>query len=48
MRDDREAAHLYKLAADEEMRLCRLVSASFYEYGRGGLAKDDQEAARPL
>ena len=44
--DDREAARLYKLAADQGNALAQNNLGFFYETGRGGLAKDDREAAR--
>jgi TPR repeat protein len=44
--DDREAARLYKLAADQGNALAQVSLAAFYETGRGGLQKDDREAAR--
>jgi TPR repeat protein len=44
--DDREAARLYKLAADQGNALAQVSLAAFYETGRGGLPKDDREAAR--
>ena len=45
-KDDHEAAHLYKLAADQGEAYAQLYLGRFYENGRGGLPKDDQEAAR--
>jgi TPR repeat protein len=44
--DDREAARLYKLAADQGDALAQVNLAVFYEIGSGGLQKDDREAAR--
>ena len=44
--DDREAAHLYKLAADQGEASAQYHLGVFYSTGRGGLAKDDREAAR--
>jgi len=45
-KDDREAARLFKLAADQGLREAQYNLGVFYEQGRGGLAKDDREAAR--
>jgi TPR repeat protein len=45
-RDDREAARLYKLAADQGDAIGQANLGVFYEQGRGGLSKDDREAAR--
>jgi TPR repeat protein len=44
--DDREAARLYKLAADQGNALAQISLGEFYENGRGGLPRDDREAAR--
>jgi TPR repeat protein len=44
--DDREAARLYKVAADQGNPVAQVSLAEFYETGRGGLPKDDREAAR--
>ena len=44
--DDREAAHRYKLAADQGEASAQYSLGVFYSTGRGGLAKDDREAAR--
>ena len=44
--DDREAARLYKLAADQGYVRAQARLGLFYENGRGGLARDDREAAR--
>jgi TPR repeat protein len=44
--DDREAARLYKLAADQGNASGQANLGVFYENGRGGLPKDDREAAR--
>ena len=44
--DDREAAHRYKLAADQGEASAQYNLGVFYSTGRGGLAKDDREAAR--
>ncbi len=44
--DDREAARLYKLAADQGNASAQSSLAHFYEIGRGGLPQDDREAAR--
>jgi TPR repeat protein len=43
--DDREAARLYKLAADQGNAAAQAYLGIFYEQGRGGLPKDDREAA---
>jgi len=43
---DREAARLYKLAADQGNADAQFNLGLFYEHGRGGLPKDDREAAR--
>jgi TPR repeat protein len=45
-KDDREAARLYKLAADQGNAAAQAYLGIFYEQGRGGLPKDDREAAR--
>jgi TPR repeat protein len=45
-RDDREAARLYKLAADQGYASAQASLGVFYEQGRGGLPKNDREAAR--
>jgi TPR repeat protein len=45
-KDDRDAARLYKLAADQGNALGQLNLGLFYESGRGGLEKDEREAAR--
>ena len=45
-KDDREAARLYKLAADQGNAAAQNNLGVFYEQGRGGLPKDDREAAR--
>jgi TPR repeat protein len=45
-KDDREAARVYKLAADQGNAIAQTNLALFYEVGRGGLPKDDREAAR--
>lgn len=44
--DDREAARLYKLAADQGDARAQVGLGFFYAMGRGGLPKDDREAAR--
>jgi TPR repeat protein len=44
--DDREAARLNKLAADQGNALAQVNLAVLYENGLGGLPKDDREAAR--
>jgi TPR repeat protein len=45
-KDDREAARLFRLAADKGDAAAQANLGVFYEHGRGGLAKDDREAAR--
>ena len=45
-KDEREAARLYKLAADQGNAFAQSELAAFYKHGRGGLAKDEREAAR--
>jgi TPR repeat protein len=45
-KDDREAARLYKLAADQGIADAEFMLGVFYEDGRGGLTRDDREAAR--
>jgi TPR repeat protein len=45
MSDDREAARLYKLAADQGNASAQYNLGVFYESGRGGLPQDDCEAA---
>jgi TPR repeat protein len=45
-KDDREAARLHKLAADQGNARGQANLGVFYEQGRGGLAKDEREAAR--
>jgi TPR repeat protein len=45
-KDDREAARLHKLAADQGLSLAQYDLGVLYEKGRGGLAKDPHEAAR--
>ena len=44
--EDREAARLYMLAADQGNADAQVNLGFFYEMGRGGLSKDDHEAAR--
>jgi TPR repeat protein len=44
--DDREAARLFKLAADQGHAAAQYNLAVFFERGRGGLRQDDREAAR--
>jgi TPR repeat protein len=44
--DDREAARLFKLAADQGAAWAQYNLGLFYAHGRGGLPKDDREAAR--
>ena len=45
-KNDREAARLLKLAADQGNKVAQINLSLFYEQGRGGSAKDDIEAAR--
>ena len=45
-KDDREAARLFKLAADQGNASAQNNLGVFYAKGRGGLTKDDREAAR--
>jgi TPR repeat protein len=45
MSDDREA-RLFKLAADQGIAAAQYNLGVFYERGRGGLSKNDREAAR--
>jgi TPR repeat protein len=45
-KDDREAARLFKIAADQGLAAAQTNLASFYQNGRGGLPKDDVEAVR--
>ena len=45
-KDDREAARLYQLAADQGNANGQVSLGFFHTTGRGGLAKDDREAAR--
>jgi TPR repeat protein len=45
-KDEREAARLYKLAADQGNALGQANLGFFYESGRGGLAKNVAEAKR--
>jgi TPR repeat protein len=44
--DEREAARLYKFAADKGNSDAQRKLASFYEFGRGGLPQDNDQAAR--
>src|ERR1019366_4666446 len=44
--DDREAARLYKLAADQGYALAQINLGVLYAQGLGGLPQDDREAAR--
>jgi TPR repeat protein len=46
MSDDREAARLYKLAADQGNAGGQANLGLLYEEGRGGLPENDREAAR--
>jgi TPR repeat protein len=46
MSDDREAARLYKLAADQGDAAAQFNLGVYYAQGRGGLPQDDREAAR--
>jgi TPR repeat protein len=45
-KDDREAARLFKLAADQGNALAQSKLGAFYKDGLGGLPKDYREAAR--
>jgi TPR repeat protein len=45
-KDDREAARLFELSADQEDAHAQVHLGLFYSEGRGGLPKDDREAAR--
>jgi TPR repeat protein len=45
-KDEREAARLYRLAADQGNAEAQAMLGLFYEQGRGGLSKDAREAAR--
>jgi TPR repeat protein len=45
-KDDREAARLFRLAADQGNARAQSNLGGFYRDGRGGLPKDDREAAR--
>jgi TPR repeat protein len=45
-KDDREAARLYKLAADQGYANAQSNLGNIYRDGRGSLPKDDREAAR--
>jgi TPR repeat protein len=45
-KDEREAARLYKLAADEGEPMAQYHLAKYYATGRGGLPKNKQEATR--
>ena len=44
--NDKEAARLYKLAADQGNATAQANLGIFFQDGRGGLRKSDQEAAR--
>ncbi len=44
--NDREAARLFKAAADQGNANAQNSLGTFYRDGRGGLTKDDREAAR--
>ena len=44
--DEREAARLFRIAADQGYPNAEYNLAFFYENGAGGLPKDDREAAR--
>jgi TPR repeat protein len=46
MSDDREAARLYKLAADEGNASAQYNLGIFYSFSRGALSQDYHEAAR--
>ncbi|MEN0073068.1 MAG: tetratricopeptide repeat protein [Paracraurococcus sp.] len=43
--DDREAARLYRLAADQGFAAAQINLGVLYEKGRGGLPRDDRRAA---
>jgi hypothetical protein len=45
-KDDREVAHLYKLAAEQGDASAQVDLGSFYSEGHGGLPQDDREALR--
>jgi TPR repeat protein len=45
VRNDYEAARLYKLAADRGLAEAQYSLGTFYESSRGGLLQDDGEAA---
>jgi TPR repeat protein len=45
-KDIRQAAHLFKLAADQGNAVAQTWLGTFYEDGGGGLPKDDRQAAR--
>jgi TPR repeat protein len=45
-KDDREAARLYKLAADQGNANAQVCLGFFYHKGGGSLPNDDREAAR--
>ena len=45
-KDDREAARLYKLSADQGNSFAQNNLGNFYQEGRGDLPKDDAEAVR--
>jgi Sel1 repeat len=45
-KDDREAARLYKLAAEQGLSFAQYDLGVFYEKGGGGLPRNQQEAAR--
>ena len=46
--DDREAARLYKLAADQGDAYGQNNLGLFYDNGRGGVPKDVQQAAQEI
>jgi TPR repeat protein len=45
-KDEKEAVHLYKLAADKGCAYAQSNLGVMYQTGRGGLPKDDREAVR--
>jgi TPR repeat protein len=45
-KDDREAARLFRVAADRGHAIAQSNLANFYQNGRGGLPKDEAEAVR--
>ena len=45
-KDEREAARLFKLAADQGNATAQYNLGVYYDAGRGGLQKDEHAAAR--